>query len=156
MTISIGVKFDENLITPLRHKQLMESVLRWEMTTHKNERLMQHFALGANRKYGYQPITAGYSIMKKRVKGHLIPLVFEGRLRDVIKSSSRVTATSTRSRLYAKGYFPMPDWFRSQIEKILPEELAEMSRNIGRHYVLLLNSRYYARKRSSSKIRIRL
>lgn len=149
--MQIKAVFDENLITPRRHKQLMNLLLRREMEKHRDNRLPGHFTYGANTKYGYKPITAGYSIKKKKMVHHLIPMVLSGRMRDTIKSSSRVTATDTRSRLYAKNYFPMKDQFRSQVEIVLPSESKEMADNIGRNYAMLANTSVWARKRSRSK-----
>ena len=151
MTLKVGVTFDENLVTPRRHKQLMNLLLRREMEKHRDQRLMKHFALGANRKYGYKPITAGYAIKKKKIVHHLIPMVFTGRLKNLIGQTSKVTATATRARLYAKGYFPMPDEFRAQIEIVLPSEVSEMCDNIGRNYVMLVNTSVWGRKRSRRK-----
>lgn len=149
--MQINATFDENLITPRRHKQLMNLLLRREMTKHKDERLPQHFRLGANRKYNYKPITAAYSIRKKKLVHHLIPMVLTGRMRDAIAGTSKVTATATQARLYAKNYFPMKDDFRAQVEIVLPSETAEMAANIGRNYQMLANTSVWARKRTRSK-----
>jgi hypothetical protein len=149
--MQINATFDENLITPRRHKQLMNLLLRREMEKHRDQRLPKHFQLGANRKYSYKPITARYSIWKKKKVHHLIPMVLTGRMRDAIAGTSNVTATATRARLYAKNYFPMKDDFRAQVEIVLPAETAEMAANIGRNYQMLANTSVWARKRSRSK-----
>lgn len=149
--INYGFTFDENLITPLRHKQLMNTLLRREMEKHRDQRLAKHFAIGANFKYSYKPITAGYSIKKKKLVHHLIPMVLTGRLRDVIQQTSKVTATATRGRLYARGYFPMKDEFRAQIERVLPIEELDMAKNIGRNYQMLVATTVWGRKRSRKK-----
>lgn len=149
--MQINATFDENLITPRRHKQLMNALLYAEMTMHQRHTLPQHFRLGANRKYSYKPITAKYSIWKKKKVHHLIPMVLTGRMRDAIIGTSKVTSTNTRARLYAKNYFPMRDDFRSQVEIVLPAEEAAMAVNIGRKYTILASKAGWARKRSRSK-----
>lgn len=151
MSLQIGSLFDENLITPRKHKQLMNQLLREEMEAHRDKTLPKHFVLGANTKYNYKPITAGYAIKKKKKVHHLIPMVFTGRMKDVIRQTSRVTATSNKSTLYARNYFPMKDEFRSQVEVVLPSETLRMSFHIAKKYANLVNTTAWARKRSRSK-----
>lgn len=148
--MQIKAVFDENLITPRRHKQLMNLLLRREMEKHRRDRLPAHFQKGADRKYGYAPISKGYAIKKAIRNKEIVPMVLTGRMRDTVLATSKVTATDTRSRLYARNYFPMKDYFRSQVEKLLPSEESEMADNIGRNYAMLANTSVWARKRSRS------
>lgn len=148
---TIGATFDESLITPLRHKQLMNMLLRREMTKHKLNTLPKHFQHGADKKYGYKPLTFKYQAWKKDKIHELVPMVFSGRMRDTVIGTSHVTATATRARLYAKNYFPMKDYFRSQVEIVLPQEEAAMADNIGRNYTMLANTSVWGRQRSRSK-----
>ncbi len=148
--IGFGFAFNENLITPRKHKQLMNKLLREEMERHRDLRLPKHFVLGANAKYNYQPISKRWAIHKAKKTGSVIPMVYTGRLREAM-STSRVTATDSRARMYGRGYFPMQDYFRGQIEIVLPSETTEMVTRIGKQYAALVNTRDWGRNRSRKK-----
>jgi hypothetical protein len=149
--MKIDVAFDAKVITPTKHKALMNACLRWVMTDHKNKTIPKHFALGANTRYQYKPISRGYSIKKKRMVHHLIPLVLKGWLRATIIQTSKVTATYKQARMYARGYFPMKDEFREQIEKVLPSEIADMAASIAKRYGILVQAENWGRKRARRK-----
>lgn len=149
--MKIDVTFDAKVITPTKHRALMNDCLRHAMTEHKDKTIPKHFALGANTRYQYKPITAGYSIKKKRMVHHLIPMVLKGWLRATVIQTSKVTATYKKARLYARGYFPMKDEFREQIEKVLPSEIADMAAFIAKRYVSLVTTENWGRKRARRK-----
>jgi hypothetical protein len=149
--MKIDVAFDAKIITPRKHRALMRECLREAMIEHQNKTLPKHFALGANTRYQYKPISRGYSIKKKRMVHHLIPMVLKGWLRATVLQTSKVTATYNKSRLYARGYFPMKDEFREQIEKVIPSEITDMATFIAKRYASLVTTENWGRKRARRK-----
>ena len=147
-TLKHSVKFDINIITPTRHRQLMNMLLRAAMEYHKRKTLGEHFQPGAARKYGYRPLTKGYAIRKTAKLHENIPMVYTGRLRDLVKDTSKVTATATKSTLSARGYFPMPDYLRGQVEAVTPEETKEMAETIGIQYAFISRQAGWKRARA--------
>jgi hypothetical protein len=143
----INATIDENLITPAKHRQLMNFLLRLTMTQHRDGTLPTHFAPGAAGKYGYKPLKRGYIQEKIKKTGKNVPMVFTGRLRDVVKATSKVTATATKARIYGKGYFTMKDDFRKQIEVVTPDQLDNMAELIGNRYAYFVKQPEWARKR---------
>lgn len=151
--MQLNVAFDIDVITAAKHRALMNACLRWTMTEHKNRTIPKHFQLGANTRYQYKPITAAYSIKKKKKVHHLIPMVLKGWLLAAIRATSKVTATHTKARMYARGYFPMKDDFRDQIERVRPDEIVDMAESISKRYHILIQAENWGRKRRARRKR---
>ena len=124
------VRINSDLFTKRGHKIVLRKLLREMIERHRDEKLPRHFERNADTApgggYGYEKRTAKYQKRKARQVGHQTPLVLTGRLKDFIKSNARITATASRARMTARGYFPMRTAMRGEIERYSRVELSEM------------------------------
>lgn len=148
--MKFSYQFDENVIPPLRHKQLMNRILRSIGHLHKDTTLPKHFVEGAENVYHYRRRRAKYVAKKLALYHHKKPLVLTGTLLAYLMAKSKVTATDSRWRLYCKAPFPMPDWMRAEIEKINKNEVRSYMRKLAKDYVTLLPQYRRKRKRKGS------
>lgn len=144
----ISYTLDASLVTKRAHGQIMREVNRAVLERWRDRYLPRHFQGGASSRYGYEPRTARYTARKRKKYGHSLPLVYTGRLRDEIKQRVKITATQHRGNLKSRGYFPMKQVLRSEIERVMlfeNEELAQFARDL---YVRLAKRPEYKRQRT--------
>lgn len=135
----LNMTLESNLFTKRGHKTVVRKLLRESMERHRDVKLPRHFDRNADTApggaYGYAKRTAKYQRRKAKRKGHQKPLVLSGRLKDHVLAQSRITATATRTRLYARSYFPMRVQMRKEIESISKLEQSEMRGLMGLKYL---------------------
>lgn len=136
--LAIDARMESRLLTKRGHNKMMRVLLMEAMQEHRYNALPSHFERNSKTapggEYGYSKRTAKYQKRKARMKGHQIPLVFSGRLKSEIVGNVKITATSKRSRLRTRGYFPMKTQLRSEIEIIPRSEQTEMKQTMGQKY----------------------
>lgn len=146
-TTFLGIACDTNLVTVRGHNKLMNILMRDGAQAYRDKILPLHFETEAERRYHYKPRTRAYNEMKLKRVGYIKPLVFSGRMREMVLRESKVTATKDRSRIYIKNYFPMKDEIRAELEVILESERADFVRELKKQYQARIGDPAYARKR---------
>lgn len=121
---SLVIDVQTKLYTARGHAKVMRHVLRNRMEFWKSEMLPTHFQNNELTRpgggYGYEARSAKYQIRKARKYGHQRPLVRTGRLEGVVRANSTITATQHKATFRAKGYFPMTQQMRREIEVVTP------------------------------------
>lgn len=137
MVVSISYQIDAKLVTKRAHGQIMREINRGMLERWQNRYLPLHFKGEASERYGYKPRGARYVASKRRRVGHNIPLVYTGKLKTAIQSGVVIRATQYRATLKTKGYFPMREEMRSEIERITQAERDELVQWAGKEYLKL-------------------
>lgn len=139
-------------VTDRTHARLMEESLRKIASNHRFVTLGKHFKKNAETApggaYGYVARSPKYVQTKLRRFGTDEPNVRTKRLQRAAKNNSRVTATQYRSRLYIKGYFPLNDQRRRELEAITPQEVRDATQLGVSTYQELVNRPENRRKRA--------
>jgi len=148
---ALDIQWDESRITSLSHGRLMNDVMRDMGTAHKIRHLSKHFeAVPETRvggEYGYAARSLRWQKRKQREGKPSQANVYTGRLREKVLRESQVTATQYRARVKAKGYFPMPDKQRKEIEAVSGKETKYLAGRAGKNYANLAKSDKYKRKK---------
>lgn len=148
--IAMTVQMRSSLVTKRGHNQIMRRLNR-QFMTRVRDNLPRHFERNTKTApggaYGYEKRGKRYQIRKAKTKGHQIPNVFTGRLKQAIMSNVKITATAGRGRLRTRGYFPMKTQRRSEIETIAPDEKRDLMSRMGRDYALLAQRSEYQKKK---------
>ena len=139
-------------VTDRTHAKLMEESLREIASNHRFVTLGKHFKHNAETApggaYGYVARNPKYVRSKLRKHGTDEPNVASRKLQRAAKNNSRVTATQYRSRLHIKGYFPLNDQRRKELEAITPQEVRDATQLGVSTYQELVNRPENRRKRS--------
>lgn len=147
MPVSISYEINADLVTKRVHAQIMREVNRGMLQRWAERYLPLHFEGGATQRYGYRPRSAGYVARKRRKVGHNIPLVYTGRLREAIQKGVIIRATQHKASLKSRGYFPMKEELRGEIERITEAERGELVEWAGKEYLRLAKQRQRERQR---------
>jgi hypothetical protein len=126
MVVAINFEIKANLVTKRSHGQIMRQVNRGMLERWRDRFLPLHFEGGATQRYGYRPRSGRYLARKRRMVGHGIPLVLTGRLRDTIRRGVVIRATQHRGTARSRGYFPMRNEMRGEIERITDAERRDL------------------------------
>ena len=116
-------------VTDRTHAKLMKESLRVVAQNHRLVTMGKHFKNNAETAvggpYGYVARNPKY-VSRKLAKFQTdAPNVRTGKLMRATRNNSVVTATQHRSRLYIKGYFPLTEQRRKELEAITRQEIAE-------------------------------
>lgn len=149
MVVAINFEIKANLVTKRSHGQIMRQVNRGMLERWRDRFLPLHFEGGASQRYGYRPRTSRYVARKRRMVGHNIPLVLTGRLRDTIRRGVVIRATQYRASARSRGYFPMRNEMRGEIERITDAERRDLIQWGRREYLRLAKKPEFARRRRS-------
>lgn len=116
-------------VTDRVHAKLMKESLRTIAQTHRLVTLGKHFKHNAETTpggaYGYTKRGEIYTRRKLKRFGTDAPNVRTKKLMRAARNNSIVTATQHRSRLYIKGYFPLNDQRRKELEAITRDEVRQ-------------------------------
>ena len=149
MVCAISYTIDANVVTKRAHAQIMREINRGMLERWRDRYLPMHFQAGATTRYGYEKRSAKYTARKRKKYGHSIPLVYTGRLRDTIRENMKPpTATQYKGSIKSRGYFPMKAVLRSEIERVMPFENAELAAWALKQYTRMAKDPKYARKRT--------
>lgn len=153
--LKINVDYDENLVTPRVHKQIMNTLFRMELENHKAAILPRHFLDVPETKphgaYGYAPRKRKWQLRKQREGRGNLPDVYTGGMRTMVVQKSIVRATANGGTLTAKNHFPMTIQRRKEMEAISSREQERMGKRIQKNYVTLANHPDFKRKRKPKK-----
>jgi hypothetical protein len=171
--LRINIDYEENLVTPRTHKQMMNYLYRDEMETHRRTILPRHFQNVPETRpggaYGYVKRSRKWEERKAREgRGANIPNVYTGGLRDAVLKSSIIRATASGATLTAKNHdatapagsyvsngkrysnkvrFPMTEQRRKEIEAISRREIERMVKRMKATYLRLASLPKFRRKR---------
>ncbi len=149
MVCAISYKFDANLVTNRANAQIMREINRGMLERWRDRYLPLHFQGGATNRYGFDARSARYTSRKRKKYGHTISLVYTGKLRDTIRQNMKPpTATQYKGSIKSRGYFPMKQVLRSEIERVMPFENAELAAWALKQYTRMAKDPKYARKRT--------
>lgn len=123
------------LVSPVKHRKLMNDINRETGNYHKDVTLPQHFEEGAENKYHYGKRRDRYLKKKKALYHHQRPLVYTGLLFNYLMQKSKVTAAYDRWRIYCKAPFPMREQLRSEVERINKSEISAYKKQMKQKYV---------------------
>jgi len=147
----ISVELRSDLLTTRQHAKIMRDVNREIMERHRRLILRRHFEgtpeTRAGGAWDYAPRSLKYNRWKKRKVGHTIPLVLTGKLKQIVLTQSKITATQHRSRLYVRGYFPMKPELRDEIEAVSSQDAAALVKWAKKEYIDRANDPANRRKR---------
>lgn len=172
--VPFTVKVEHDLMNRRDANTVSRGVMRALARHHLRVNLPKHFERvpetypGAGG-YGYRKRSRRWEIIKRRKYGHDKPNVATGRMRDSVLRGSRLTATATRWRIYArlpsevatdqsgsrlqkKSGRPKfkrahPVWQRAEIEVISRREIREFLVLYRRLYLRGARSPRFRRKR---------
>lgn len=130
MTVEVtSIDFKSPDLTDRTHAKLMKESLRTIAQNHRLVTMGKHFKNNAETApggpYGYTARGAIYTRRKLKRFGTDAPNVRTGKLMRATRNNSIVTATQHRSRLYIKGYFPLNDQRRKELEAITSQEVRD-------------------------------
>lgn len=169
----ITIDYEENLVTPRSHRQIMNYLFRDEMQHHRAAILPRHFKSVPETRpggaYGYVPRTRKWEARKQREgRGAGLPNVYSGQLRDSVLKGSVITATYKGATLTAKNHdpnaapgsrvikgkrysnkvrFPLTAQRRKEIEAISRREVERMAGRMKRTYLRLASLPEFRRRR---------
>lgn len=139
-------------VTDRTHTKLMYAALHKIASNHRFVTLGKHFKKNAETApggtYGYVARSAKYVQSKLRKFGTDEPNVRTKKLQRAAKNNSRVTATQHKSRLYIKGYFPLTEQRRRELEAVTPQEIRQATQLGVSTYQELVSNPANQRKRS--------
>lgn len=148
----ISVELRSDLLTTRQHAKIMREVNREIMERHRRLILRRHFEgtpeTRAGGAWDYAPRSLKYNRWKKKKVGHTIPLVLTGQLKYLVMMTSKITATQHQSRLYVRGYFPMRQELRNEIEAVSKQDAATLVKWASKEYLTRANDPENRRKRS--------
>lgn len=173
--LRINIEYDENLVTPRTHKQMMNGLYRMEMQTHLESILPRHFKdvpeTQPRGAYGYLPRSKKWQARKQREgRGANLPNVYTGGLRNAVLKHSVITATANGATLTAKNHdasaapghkvingrrysnkvrFPMTLQRRKEIEAFSRREVERMCQRMKSNYLRLAKHPDFRRRRRS-------
>ena len=143
------IVWDQQLVTKRTHARILKQVNREIGVLHRNRTLKQHFENNAETRpggaYGYEARAKKYQIRKARKKGHQKPLTFTGTLKQNVISTSRVTATQHKWRVYARIKTTKPlkpalrQRIKDELEVVADKEIDRYKSLIEKRYVQLAN-----------------
>lgn len=171
--LRITIDYDENLLTPRSHRQIMNYLFREEMEHHRAAILPRHFQSVPETRpggaYGYAPRTRKWEERKRREgRGAGLPNVYTGHLRDNVLRGSIIRATYKGATLTAKNHdpnaapghrvvngrrysnkvrFPLTEQRRKEIETISRREVQRMAGRMKRTYLRLVSLPEFRRRR---------
>lgn len=151
--IAFSASVKTELLTARGVTQISRQANRLEMVSHKVERLPLHFQNVPESRpggeWGYKPRKKKYQIRKARKFGHQKPLVATGELEQAVLRSAKVTATSKRAKIIARGSRSsnLTAQFREEIEAITSAEEQQAAENWGETFTTLANDPRYQKKR---------
>jgi len=173
----MDIEYNQDLVTPRTHGQIMNVLFRLAMERHKQQILPRHFQnvpeTRPHSAYGYLPRSRMWQERKVREGRGNLPNVYTGGLRTSVLRDSVVTATQHGSTLTAKNHdanapagsrvingkryankvrFPLTDQRRREIEMISQRELGRMAGRIKMDYVRLANHPDFRRRRAPKRI----
>lgn len=155
--LKLSITYNENLVTPRAHNQIMNRVYRGEMEQHKQAILPRHFMDVPETRpggaYGYLPRSSNWLARKRREGRPLTPNVYSGQMRFLVVWGSRVRATRDHGTLTVQNYFPLTEARRREIEVISSREQERMVKRLESNYTQLATSPEYARKRAPKKLK---
>jgi hypothetical protein len=140
------------LLTQRMHARLAREALRRAAHHHLYVRMGKHFreepetAPGGG--YGYEKRGERYEKQKLKRFGHRRPNDRTGKLKKQIRANSTITATQHRSRLLLRGYFPLTEQRRSELEAITPAERSEIQHQAHQFYLEEANKPENQRQRA--------
>ncbi len=142
MSVQLAVSVTGEIYTKRGHAKAMKAANRAVMYRVKNQFLWIHFdnvpeTYPGSGGYRFKQRTEKYKRWKERKVGHQKPNVLSGRLRDTVLSSSVITATQHGSKLKAKGYFPMTEERRRELEVISKKEQRILTKTFQQDYLKL-------------------
>lgn len=139
-------------VTDRMHAKLMRESMRTIAQNHRLVTMGKHFKHNSETApgggYGYTKRGEIYTRRKLKRFGTDAPNVRTRRLQRAVRNNSVVTATKDRSRLYIKGYFPLNDQRRKELEAITPQEVRDATQLGISTYQALANKPENRRKRS--------
>jgi hypothetical protein len=153
MVTAISWTVTQDCVTSRTHGQLMNRLNREALERHATRNLPRHFEGGATARYGYRVRSAKYNAWKGRRVGHTIPLVLTGQTKEHVLANVQITATRNRGRLrsrgrtFGKGLGGLSAEMRSEIERVMPSEKAELAQWFANEYTRLCTTAEYRRKR---------
>jgi len=109
--VSIGVGFGRGETTKKLHREAVAHTLKELVRRWHDKYLPQHFEMGAPQRYGYQARKEKWLKTKRRLadRGRFpdarLPLVFRGKLREMMTRSIRITYSGTKATGYMTGPF---------------------------------------------------
>jgi hypothetical protein len=143
------------LLTQRMHATLAREALRRAAHHHLYVRMGKHFReepeTAPGGAYGYTERSRRYNKSKKSKFGHTRPNDRTGKLKRQVRSNSTITATQHRSRLYLRGYFPLNDQRRKELEAISPAERSEITLQAHQFYVEAANKPENQRQRAPKR-----
>lgn len=155
--LKLNISYDENLVTPRAHAQILNRCYREEMEYHKSAILPRHFMdvpeTRPGSMYGYAARSTKWNERKRREGLPLIPNVYSGQMRFIVLWQSVVRATSSHGTLTARNYFAMTTARRMEIESVSTREQDRLVKRMEARYAILANSPEYARKRRPKRLR---
>jgi len=107
-----------------------------------------HFAPNAQQRFKYKRRTKKYEKRKQRLFGHTTPLVYTGDLERAVLSSAKVTATSKRGTVQARGSRSsnLRQQYKDEVETITKKQDRELSNNWGDNFEELAQLSQYKKK----------
>lgn len=137
------------------HAKLAREALRRAAHHHLHVRMGKHFRdepeTQPGGEYGYEERNRRYNKAKRAKFGHTRPNDRTGKLKRTIRSNSTITATQHRSRLYLRGYFPLNEQRRKELEAISPAERSEINAQAHKFYTEEVNKRENQRQRAPKR-----
>lgn len=143
---------ETEMLTKRGVSQISRQANRLEMVSHKVNRLPLHFQNVPEARpggaWGYKARSRKYQIRKARKHGHQRPLVFSGELEQAVLRSAKVTATTTRARIIARGSRKsnLTTQFREEIEAISSAEEQQAAENWGETFRTLAAKPQFKKK----------
>ncbi len=112
------------------------------------DQLDEHFDPNAQQRFKYKRRTQKYEQKKQRLFGHTTPLVYTGELERAVLSSAKVTATSKRGSVIARGSRSsnLRQQYRDEIEVITKTQERGITRNYSTNFEELAKLSKYQRK----------
>lgn len=151
--IGLSITTITEAITKSGAKRISSLVNRQAAFTHERENLPRRFQRNSDTApggpLGYKARSTKHKNQKAQKFGHQKPLVFTGELENAILSSATVTATSTGSKLTARGSnaSPLFPQYKKEIEAITKKETGDLSAQYVDTFALLASQPKYLRKR---------
>lgn len=162
MTMSylrISIDYDENLLTPVNHRRIMNRLYRNALEHHKKVILPRHFEDVPETRpggaYGYAKRSEKWKKRKAREgKDPERPLFYKGLMRTIVVRESIVRATYKGGSLTAKNYYDMTTARRHEVEALSNREISRMAGRMKIDYMLLARSDEFRRKRKPKRLAI--
>lgn len=144
-------------LTARVNRQILKQIMRVLGSRHKQQRVADHFRRNAKTnpvsgEYRYARRTSEWKERKRRIMAKIggdpeRPLFFRGDLEESVRTTSRLTVTSTRWTWKASAHRPLPHQQRRELEAVANSERDQDADTAEEMYVRLAAQPWARRRR---------